>query len=421
MSDTITEPPSYSEIIGQRDAIERLKAFSDFHLKNGSVPGHVLVTGEQGMGRTTLARVFSNELGVHYQPVNSSNLDIIGDFTAIITNLQAGQVLLLRELNRLKRNLMALLIEVLRTQKLEIHIGVGARARTHVFEVQPFTLLGPATRKSECSADLLNCFSLVLELRPYSNIALAQIAERIAAKGNLEIDSESARLIAINSEGRPHQLELLVQRVAKAVRKQRITAQDTAEALSAFGMSIREWTAADSEASTFDLSGADFERLISALLAGMEFRAQVTKASGDGGIDIMAVLDKPIIGGKYLFQCKRYAPDNLVGAAAVRDFYGAVTADKAIKGVLITTSDFTIQATEFAERVGLELINLPKTASATGTARHDDSLSDRLIATSTTASTLGRGFESASGSERGCRSIGSLGKSSRKTRARLAS
>jgi len=308
MSDTITEPPSYSEIIGQRDAIERLKAFSDFHLKNGSVPGHVLVTGEQGMGRTTLARVFSNELGVHYQPVNSSNLDIIGDFTAIITNLQAGQVLLLRELNRLKRNLMALLIEVLRTQKLEIHIGVGARARTHVFEVQPFTLLGPATRKSECSADLLNCFSLVLELQPYSNIALAQIAERIAAKGNLEIDSESARLIAINSEGRPHQLELLVQRVAKAVRKQRITAQDTAEALSAFGMSIREWTAADSEASTFDLSGADFERLISALLAGMEFRARVTKASGDGGIDIMAVLDKPIIGGKYLFQCKMLAP-----------------------------------------------------------------------------------------------------------------
>jgi Holliday junction resolvasome RuvABC ATP-dependent DNA helicase subunit len=360
MSDTITEPPSYSEIIGQRDAVERLKAFSDFHLKNGSVPGHAIITGEQGMGRTTLARVFSNELGVHYQPVDSSNLALKGDLTAIITNLQAGQVLLLREIDRLKRNLMALLIEVLRTQKLEIHIGVGASARTHVLEVRPFTLIATATRRSECSADLLNCFSLVLELRPYSNVALAQIAERIAAKGNLEIDSESARLIAINSEGRPHQLERLVERVAKAVRKQRITAQDTAEALSAFGMSTRAWTAADREAGTFDLSGADFERLISSLLARMEFRAQMTKASGDGGIDIVAVLDKPIIGGKYLFQCKRYAPDNLVGAAAVRDFYGAVTADKAIKGVLITTSDFTIQATEFAERVGLELINLPK-------------------------------------------------------------
>jgi restriction endonuclease Mrr len=167
-------------------------------------------------------------------------------------------------------------------------------------------------------------------------------------------------VIAVNSEGRPQQLELLMERVVKAVRKQQITALDTANALSAFGMSTRALTAADNEANNLDLSGVDFDRLISALLARMEFRTQMTKASGEGGIDIVAVLDKPIIGGKYLFQCKRYAPDNLVGAAAVRDFYGAATADKAIKGVFITTSDFTLQATEFAERVGLELINLPK-------------------------------------------------------------
>jgi restriction endonuclease Mrr len=167
-------------------------------------------------------------------------------------------------------------------------------------------------------------------------------------------------VIAVNSEGRPQQLELLMERVVKAVRKQQITALDTANALSAFGMRTRALTAADNEANNLDLSDVDFDRLISALLARMEFRTQMTKASGEGGIDIVAVLDKPIIGGKYLFQCKRYAPDNLVGAAAVRDSYGAVTADKAIKGVLITTSDFTLQATEFAERVGLELINLPK-------------------------------------------------------------
>ena len=352
----MTEPSSYSEVIGQSDAIERLKAFSDFHLKNGSTPGHVLVTGEEGMGKTTLARVLSHELGAFCQPVDSSNLAIKGDLTAIITNLQAGQVLLLSEINRLKRDLMGLLIQGLRTQKLEIRIG----ARTHVIDVAPFTLIGTATRKSECSADLLNRFSLVLELRPYSNAALVQIAERIAAKASLEIDSESARLIAINSEGRPHQLELLIERLAKAIRKQRITAPDTAEALSAFGMSVRQRTTADGEVGTAELSGVEFEELISTLLGRMEFRAEMTKTSGDGGIDIVAILDKPIVGGKYLFQCKRYRPDNLVGAAAVRDFYGAVTADKAVKGVLITTSDFTVQAREFAARVGLELVNLPR-------------------------------------------------------------
>ena len=86
----------------------------------------------------------------------------------------------------------------------------------------------------------------------------------------------------------------------------------------------------------------------------------MTKTTGDGGIDIVAVLDKAIVGGRYLFQCKRYSADNPVGAAMVRDFYGAVTADRATKGIFITTSDFTPQAREFGEKVGLELIDLAR-------------------------------------------------------------
>ena len=68
------------------------------------------------------------------------------------------------------------------------------------------------------------------------------------------------------------------------------------------------------------MSGVEFERFVTALLARMEFRPEMTRATGDGGIDIVAILDKPILGGKYLFQCKRYAPENLVGASTVREF-----------------------------------------------------------------------------------------------------
>jgi restriction system protein len=89
----------------------------------------------------------------------------------------------------------------------------------------------------------------------------------------------------------------------------------------------------------------------------MGFRTELTKATGDGGIDIVATLDRPIVGGRYLIQCKRYAPDALVGAALVREFYGALTADRrAVKGVLITTSGFTPQALEFARELHIELI-----------------------------------------------------------------
>ncbi|MGC2246115.1 MAG: restriction endonuclease [Terriglobales bacterium] len=105
------------------------------------------------------------------------------------------------------------------------------------------------------------------------------------------------------------------------------------------------------------LSGIEFEKVIATLLERMGFHAQMTKASGDGGIDIEATLDKAIVGGRYLFQCKRYGLDNVVGSPLVRDFYGAVMAERAVKGIFITTSGFTEQAREFAKKVGLELID----------------------------------------------------------------
>ena len=329
----IASPQHYSDIVGQDDLVSRLKAFSDFHLRNRSAPGHVLILGEEGTGKVTIASAFAHELGFAHQEIAASKLEIIGDLTAVITNVRGKEVLILREVNRLKRTLQERLTEALRTQKLAITIGIGAAARTHTLDVPTFTLIATATKKSDCSSDLLNCFSLVLSLQPYSKDALAQIAELIAARANIQIDSESSSLIGINSGGRPHQIELLIQRVARAVNKQRITADDTLQALSAFGMSVRASASSDNGLEITNVSGVEFERLVTALLARMGFRAEMTKAYGDGGIDIVAVLDKPIIGGKYVFQCKRYEPGNLIGAPIVRDFYGAVTADRAVKGI----------------------------------------------------------------------------------------
>jgi restriction system protein len=105
------------------------------------------------------------------------------------------------------------------------------------------------------------------------------------------------------------------------------------------------------------LTGQEFEGLMKALLIEMGFQADLTEVTGDGGIDIIALLDKPFCGGRYIFQCKRYAENNVVGSPAIRDFYGAVTADRAVKGIFVTTSDFSAQAKEFAAQVGIELVN----------------------------------------------------------------
>lgn len=104
------------------------------------------------------------------------------------------------------------------------------------------------------------------------------------------------------------------------------------------------------------LSGVEFEKLIARLLACMGFHAQMTKASGDGGIDIVATLDRPIVGGRYLIQCKRYAPCSPVGVPRVREFYGALATERAVKGVLISTSGFTADAKRYASEVSIDLI-----------------------------------------------------------------
>ena len=107
----------------------------------------------------------------------------------------------------------------------------------------------------------------------------------------------------------------------------------------------------------------EFESLIAKLLQTMGLEAETTEVTGDGGIDIVAHSSQPIIGGKFIVQCKRYAPDNRVGVSAVRDLYGVVTSERASKGILVTTSDFTAKAREFADGKPLELVDGEKLVS----------------------------------------------------------
>jgi restriction system protein len=106
------------------------------------------------------------------------------------------------------------------------------------------------------------------------------------------------------------------------------------------------------------LSGIEFEHFITEALRKLGFIAEMTRTTGDGGIDIEASLDRPLVGGRYLIQCKRLSGDNLVGSPTVREFYGALIADRrAAKGILITTSGFSSQARDFAANLPIELID----------------------------------------------------------------
>jgi len=227
-----------------------------------------------------------------------------------------------------------------------------------MMDIKPFTLIATCPRRSDCPPDLLRKFYLVLDLQPYSHVELQALTQSIAHTANLTLEPRAVELIVRTSGGRPGHIGTILNRLRRAINKDALSEDDVRKAFLAFGLNVDREKPSNVIGDLQDLSGQEFEVLISTLVTRMGFETELTQPTGDGGIDIIAVLDRPIFGGRYLFQCKRFAPENLVGAPTVRDFYGAVTADRAVKGILITTSSFTVQAREFAQRVGIELIDL---------------------------------------------------------------
>lgn len=346
----------FASIVGQQEAVGRLWEFMALYLKQGLPPGHILITGADGIGKRTLARAFSAECGVKYSEASAAGLDKTGDLLGILTGLGDGDVLAASNVGRLNKKFLDFLILALKDFKVDFVVDKGMFARTMNVPLKRFTCIGTARAETEVPRELLEAFHLRVPLAPYSQSELQAICERLARIEGVSFSPSTAALIARIPENTPHQIQILVRRL-KATGRNLIADGEAAQILRVLGFAAPTGASLIGSTSLGQLSGMEFERLISALLQSMGFRTEITKATGDGGVDIVASLDRPIFGGRYLIQCKRFAPDVPVGTATVREFYGALSADRtAVKGILITTSSFTIQAEEFAQELPIELI-----------------------------------------------------------------
>jgi len=347
-----------SEIVGQESIIKRLRDFANFFRAAAEVPDHILIVGGEGMGRRTIAEAFAGELAVGRTFAVASQLEKKGDLTAILTSLDAGQVLILEDIQRLRQNLRDIFILALRDFRVDLIIGQGPGTRVHPYRLHPFTCVSSVQREADITTELRDIFPLILRLQPYSTSDLAMLAVIVGKKLDVDIDEAAAGLIAAVSKKSPREVEVLIRRLAKTGKSQ-LSELEVQNYLSAVGFGFD--IAKGGHYSLDSLSGPEFEKLIAALLARMGFQVEMTRATGDGGIDIIATLNKPIIGGRVLVQCKRFAVTGLVGAPLVREFYGALKADQgAVKGIFVTTSSFTAQAREFASSLPIELIDREK-------------------------------------------------------------
>lgn len=206
-------PQRLAEFIGQDKVKENLAIAIEAARSRGEAMDHVLLYGPPGLGKTTLANIIANELAVAFQQTSGPTLQIKGDLTAILTNLQARQVLFIDEVHRLQPALEEILYSALEDYKLDIIIGQGPSARTHTMDVQPFTFVGATTRAGLLSAPLRSRFGIMLRLEFYTHKDLQIIVERSAEILGVSIDDDGAVEIASRSRGTPRIANRLLRRV----------------------------------------------------------------------------------------------------------------------------------------------------------------------------------------------------------------
>ncbi len=206
-------PSLLGEFIGQAKVKEQLSIALQAAKLRGEALDHVLLSGPPGLGKTTLANIVANELNVGFQQTSGPALQIQGDLTAILTNLRERQVLFLDEIHRLQPVLEEKLYTALEDYKLDIIIGQGPAARTHVMDIKPFTFIGATTRPGLLSSPLRSRFGILLRLEFYTEDDLRFIVERSADVLQIPIDRDGAAEIALRSRGTPRIANRLLRRV----------------------------------------------------------------------------------------------------------------------------------------------------------------------------------------------------------------
>lgn len=206
-------PKSLSEYIGQQEVKANIDVFITAARKRGEALDHVLIHGQPGLGKTTLAHIIATELGVNFRSTSGPVIERPGDLAAILTNLQQGDVLFIDEIHRLSPVVEEILYPAMEDFQLDLIIGQGPSARTIKIEIPHFTLVGATTRAGLLSPPLRDRFGVVLRVNFYQDNELCTIVNRSARLMVIEIDQQGALEIAKRSRGTPRIANRLLRRV----------------------------------------------------------------------------------------------------------------------------------------------------------------------------------------------------------------
>jgi len=227
-------PQQLEDFVGQEDLKENLRVFMGAAKKREEPIEHVLLYGNPGLGKTTLAYVIANEMGSQIRVTSGPALEHTGDLAAILSNLGHGDILFIDEIHRMNRTIEEILYPAMEDHVLDIIVGKGPTARTLRLNLEKFTIIGATTRLSLLSAPLRDRFGMIHHLNFYDNHDIGKIIKRSASLLDVQIDEPSTKLLATRSRRTPRIANRLLRRIrdyAQVKADGHITEQVTHNAL----------------------------------------------------------------------------------------------------------------------------------------------------------------------------------------------
>lgn len=342
---------------GQKEIVQNLQELITIMRGVGSVLPHMIFKAPEGMGKITLAKKISESYGCNCVIVKGQNIIKAGDLSAILSNLRAGSIFLIEEIQGIGANCIELLLTACDDFALDIIIGKGSDARSVRLKLPHFTVIGTSSEPWKIPNEIRksHCFSQY-EFSNYTEDDIQQAIIHEAKKLSVNIDAEATNYIQKLAESMPGKAISILRRIVKyspAMNNFVLTYNIAQKAGRYLGIEkVYEGNSITSE-KICSMDGIEFEHFVATIFRNKGYSVTETAASGDHGIDLFLRKN----GEEELVQCK-VRSTSLVGEPIIRDFFGAIMNSKAKRGYFVTTSKFTNQAIAFSQGKPIILVDI---------------------------------------------------------------